>query len=105
MGRSVSVVGGSIKSDCAVTLTSRAGLAVHTVGQVRAIAEHPRLTGWGLAGRGGPKGSVPAGPSPSKLSREVHSKGTETVRVLMGVRRAPGGLLLDKGVRGQRAVG
>lgn len=89
-----------------LTLIPGAGLAVHAVGQVRAIAEHPGLGGWGLAGCRGPEGPVPAGPSASELSREVHGEGAQpTVRVFVRVGRAPAGLLLDEGVRGQRAVG
>lgn len=89
-----------------LTLIPGAGLAVHAVGEVRAIAEHPGLTGWRLAGCRGPEGSVPAGPSASELSGEVHSEGAQpAVRVFMGVGRAPAGLLFDEGVRGQRAVG
>jgi len=85
-----------------LTLIPGAGLAVHAVGQVRAIAEHPGLGGWWLAGCRGPEGSVPAGPSASELSREVHSEGAQpTVRVFVRVGRTPAGLLLDEGVRGQ----
>lgn len=90
-----------------LTLVPGGGLGVHTVGQVGCVAEHPWLAWWGLAGwRGGPEGPVPAGPCASELAGEVHSEGAQAaVGVLMGVPRAPAGLLLDEGVGGQRAVG
>lgn len=120
--RSVTVITGSIECNCAVTcLVAGCLLCVHTVGQVRCVAEHPagglvvvwgghrrRLTGWWWWGC--TECPVPAGPGPSKLPREVDGEGTEAaVRVcvvVVGVAGGPpAGLLLDEGVWPQGGVG
>lgn len=90
-----------------LTLISGSSLAVHAVGQVWTIAEHPSLTSRGLAGCWCPKRSIPACPGACELSRKVHGEGTKaTMRILMGVsRRAPAGLLFNEGVWAQWAVG
>lgn len=81
-------------------------MALHAIGQVGSIGEHPGLIAGGLAGRRGPERPVPAGPRPGELAGEVYGEGAEVaVGVLVGVGRRPAGLLLDEGVGRERAVG
>lgn len=89
-----------------LTLVPGSSLAVHAVGQIRAITEHPTLAGGSLVRSGCSECTVPACPSTCELSWEVDGEGAEaTVWVLMGVCGTPGGFLLDEGVWAQWTVG
>lgn len=107
-GRTRRARGGRAAGPAAARLTLVADglLALQAVGQVGAAGEHPGLARRRLAGgRRGAEGAVAAGARRAgELAREVHGEGAEAL-LLVRVRASPARLLLDEGVRGQRAVG